>query len=644
MIAHLDVDCFFAQVEEVRLSLRGRPLGVQQNAEIAAVNYEARAFGLYNRISVTEGLRRCANLVLVRGDNGINGMQRYRLASQGVLRVIMRSLDAVGLPTFWVGRLVEQASFDDFFVQLPDGLASAEAASHWANELRTAVLLETGLRCSVGLARTKLLTMLATKRAKPNGLHCCVGAASEAELLDSARIDRICGAGMVGLRPSARTALQQALGEGATLGAARKWRERDRLGVAAALGAAEADALGLLLERACDGSGVASFSLPRGLSVECSVRPSEHEPATSAEDLRRGFAHLAPMLLSRAADDAATYGKRRPAHLIVKWKLFPSAREVRQVQTAWPHSASSEASAEAIAALALRTFEGAVRNQPFRVSRAVLAIAYADGAAGAAGAAGTGGAVGAAGKRKRAEAGQTSLLQFVNRAGTAARPSTPLSPPATALAAAELACQRPVLPSAPPSEGAAAEAPRRTAGGSSFAACPVCGDSVPLVAMNAHLDTCLRGDGPAPGDEPATGDEPAPSAASPPPVVAPPVAATQARASVDPRTALVAEWERLTRHALPTLAAHHGGWPIVHDHCFMRVALDAAFGGCWYEHLDRRKGPAIGQIATADLESAVAAARRMEVEGVRAVRELNGDSLRWRARSKACEQGASQVS
>ena len=51
MIAHLDVDCFFAQVEEVRLSVRGRPLGVPQNMEIAAVNYEARAFGLYNRIS-----------------------------------------------------------------------------------------------------------------------------------------------------------------------------------------------------------------------------------------------------------------------------------------------------------------------------------------------------------------------------------------------------------------------------------------------------------------------------------------------------------------------------------------------------------------------------------------------------------------
>ena len=70
MIAHLDVDYFFAQVEEVRLSLRGQPLGVQQNMEVAAVNYEARAHGLYNRISVVEAKRRCPNIALVRGDNG----------------------------------------------------------------------------------------------------------------------------------------------------------------------------------------------------------------------------------------------------------------------------------------------------------------------------------------------------------------------------------------------------------------------------------------------------------------------------------------------------------------------------------------------------------------------------------------------
>ena len=62
----------------------------------------------------------------------------------------------------------------------------------------------------------------------------------------------------------------------------------------------------------------------------------------------------------------------------------------------------------------------------------------------------------------------------------------------------------------------------------------------------------------------------------------------------------------------------------------MRVALDAAFGGCWYEHLDRAKGPAIGQISTADLGKAVDAARRIETEGLSALVELNDASVRWR--------------
>lgn len=38
-------------------------------------------------------------------------------------------------------------------------------------ELRLAVLRASGLRCSIGIARTKLLSVLATKRAKPNGLY-----------------------------------------------------------------------------------------------------------------------------------------------------------------------------------------------------------------------------------------------------------------------------------------------------------------------------------------------------------------------------------------------------------------------------------------------------------------------------------------
>lgn len=94
---------------------------------------------------------------------------------------------------------------------------------------------------------------------------------------------------------------------------------------------------------------------------------------------------------------------------------------------------------------------------------------------------------------------------------------------------------------------------------------------------------------------------------------------------------LTAEYLQLTKAELPRLAKA-GKFPIRFDHCFQRVALDYAFHGCWYDHLDRKKGPAIKQISTGALARAVAACRRMVAEGVEAVNELDALSLRWRGK------------
>jgi hypothetical protein len=101
--------------------------------------------------------------------------------------------------------------------------------------------------------------------------------------------------------------------------------------------------------------------------------------------------------------------------------------------------------------------------------------------------------------------------------------------------------------------------------------------------------------------------------------------------TLESHAALTSEWERLTKRVLPQRAAREK-WPIRFDHCFQRVALDHAFGGCWYEHLDRKKGAAIKQIHTPALAKAVAAARRMEAEGVGAVRPMDERSLLWRGK------------
>jgi DNA polymerase iota len=66
-IIHFDVDCFYAQAEEVRNpSLRGRPLGVTQKYLIVTCNYEARRRGVTKLMGIQDARAKCHDLVLVR--------------------------------------------------------------------------------------------------------------------------------------------------------------------------------------------------------------------------------------------------------------------------------------------------------------------------------------------------------------------------------------------------------------------------------------------------------------------------------------------------------------------------------------------------------------------------------------------------
>ena len=102
-----------------------------------------------------------------------------------------------------------------------------------------------------------------------------------------------------------------------------------------------------------------------------------------------------------------------------------------------------------------------------------------------------------------------------------------------------------------------------------------------------------------------------------------------AACTAETHATLSAEYMRLTKEVLPKVAASEK-YPIRFDHCFQRVALDHAYGDCWYNHLDRKKGPAIKQIGVAALRKAVAVARRMATEGIETVRGLDEQSLRWK--------------
>ena len=87
---------------------------------------------------------------------------------------------------------------------------------------------------------------------------------------------------------------------------------------------------------------------------------------------------------------------------------------------------------------------------------------------------------------------------------------------------------------------------------------------------------------------------------------------------------------QLVKEALPSRAREQE-WVLRLDHCFGRVLLDHAVGGCWYDALDRRR-PAYRQLSDGQLEGAVALGQRLLDEGDPLLRRLDAQSLAWRGK------------
>lgn len=72
-IVHIDVDCFYAQVEMIRNpTLRDKPLGIQQKNIVVTCNYVARKYGVTKLMYIKDAKEKCPQLVLVSGEDLTN--------------------------------------------------------------------------------------------------------------------------------------------------------------------------------------------------------------------------------------------------------------------------------------------------------------------------------------------------------------------------------------------------------------------------------------------------------------------------------------------------------------------------------------------------------------------------------------------
>jgi DNA polymerase IV len=183
IVAHLDLDAFFAAVEELEHpELRAQPLIVggdpRGRGVVATANYLARGFGIHSAMSAAEAIRRCPHAVFVRPRHGL-----YREYSRHVWSTVRGVV-----PT------VEQTGLDEGYLDVGEVASDFLEARVVAEAVQTAVRAGTSLTCSLGVAHCKVVAKVGSDARKPGGLTVVVPG-QEGSFLAPFHVRRLPGVG-----------------------------------------------------------------------------------------------------------------------------------------------------------------------------------------------------------------------------------------------------------------------------------------------------------------------------------------------------------------------------------------------------------------------------------------------------------------
>jgi DNA polymerase-4 len=186
VIAHADMDAFYASVEELdNPALRGLPVvvgGSSARGVVTSASYAARKFGVRSAMPTAQARKLCPDAIFVPGR-----MSRYIEISR-IVRRVFESFSPI----------VEPLSLDEAFIDLTGTERLLGPPLDAARDLKRRVLEETGLVVSVGIAPTKMAAKILSDMSKPDGLL-CVGPENLRDVLTPLPVERLWGVGRVTL-------------------------------------------------------------------------------------------------------------------------------------------------------------------------------------------------------------------------------------------------------------------------------------------------------------------------------------------------------------------------------------------------------------------------------------------------------------
>src|SRR5579872_6528210 len=185
MILHVDMDAFYASVEErERPELVGKPLIVggtpQGRGVVAAANYAVRKFGVHSAMPTSTALRLCPHAIVLRPR-----LDFYAEVSEQIREILYRFTP-----------VVEPLSLDEAFVDVTGSELLFGPSIEIGRRIKREIRESLRLVASVGVAPNKFLAKIASDIEKPDGFV-VVDPAGVQSFLDPLPVGRLWGVGRV---------------------------------------------------------------------------------------------------------------------------------------------------------------------------------------------------------------------------------------------------------------------------------------------------------------------------------------------------------------------------------------------------------------------------------------------------------------
>jgi len=185
IILHVDMDYFFAQIEErENPQFKGKlvvigadPKGGKGRGVVSTANYEARKYGIKSGMPISKAYQLCPHAIFLP----VN-IELYEKVSEKIMEIVKK-----------YSPVYEIVSLDEAYLDI-SFCKDWREAENLGKKLKKEIFEKEKLTCTVGIGPNKTIAKLATEKAKPNGLKVIKPEEVE-KFLDPLDIDDLPGIG-----------------------------------------------------------------------------------------------------------------------------------------------------------------------------------------------------------------------------------------------------------------------------------------------------------------------------------------------------------------------------------------------------------------------------------------------------------------